>query len=67
MTTASSVENVHRVPLERFEALGESRESFPVVAHTLPPSATVDGLLGLDFFRGRRLLLDFRQGLLEIE
>ena len=30
--------------------------------HTLPPSASVDGLLGLDFFRGQILNLDFRTG-----
>ncbi len=41
--------------------------SFPfdpgqVSCHTLPPSAGVDGLLGLDFFRGERLTVDFRTG-----
>jgi hypothetical protein len=36
--------------------------SFPIIAHTLPPSATVDGLLGLDFFRGQQLNIDFRRG-----
>jgi len=29
-------------------------------AHTLPPTAMVDGLLGLDFFRGLRLMINFR-------
>ena len=67
MTTASGVEYVLRISISRFEALGESRESFTIVAHTLPPSATVDGLLGLDFVRGRRLMLDFREGTIALE
>lgn len=37
-------------------------EGLAVVAHTLPPSATVDGLLGLDFLRERLLTVDFRVG-----
>jgi len=35
---------------------------FPVLGHTSPPSAGVDGLIGLDFFRDRNLLIDFRAG-----
>ena len=38
------------------------RTEFPVLGHTLPPSAGVDGLLGLDFFRGQSLTLNFRTG-----
>lgn len=67
MTTASGVEYVPRVPVSRIEALCECREPLTVVGHTLPPSATVDGLLGLDFFRGRRLVVDLRQGEVSIE
>jgi predicted aspartyl protease len=62
MTTGSGVEFVARFPLDRLEALGQQRTQFPVVAHTLPPTATIDGLLGLDFLRGQRLTIDFRRG-----
>ncbi len=67
MTTASGVEYVPRVPIIRMDALGQRRQPFTVVGHTLPPSATVDGLLGLDFFRGRRLILDFQGGTITVE
>ncbi|RJP35233.1 MAG: hypothetical protein C4547_09775 [Phycisphaerales bacterium] len=67
MTTASGVEYVPRVCVERIDALGERRTSFMVVGHTLPPSATVDGLLGLDFLRGRRVVLDFRNGAIVVD
>jgi len=62
MTTASGVEYVPRVIADRIDVLGEQRRTFPVVVHTLPPSATVDGLLGLDFFRGVRVTIDFVEG-----
>ena len=32
-----------------FHCLGQRLEQWPVVAHTLPPGAFVDGLLGMDF------------------
>ncbi len=62
MTTASGVEYVPRVAVDRIEVLGQQRRAFPVVAHTSPPSATVDGLLGLDFFRGITVTIDFLEG-----
>jgi hypothetical protein len=46
--------------------LGQIRILFPVVAHTLPPTTSVDGLLGLDFFRGLELTLDFRAGQIDV-
>ena len=67
LTTGSGVEFVQSVRIDRLEALGDYRESFPVLAHTLPPSAGVDGLLGLDFFRDRKLTLDFRAGSITLE
>ena len=60
VTTGSGVEFVPRLGVLKISALTCVRENFPVLAHTLPPSATVDGLLGLDFFRGGRLELDFQ-------
>ncbi|MEA2604578.1 MAG: hypothetical protein QOF89_5570 [Acidobacteriota bacterium] len=62
VTTGSGVELVPRMILERLNALGQERRQLSVLCHTLPPSAGVDGLLGLDFFRGQSLTLDFRSG-----
>lgn len=66
VTTGSGVEFAARVPVTRISALGRSRRNFPVLSHTLPPSATVDGLLGLDFFRGSRLEIDFRRSFVRL-
>lgn len=62
VTTGSGIEFVPRVTLDKMMALGQERTNFPVLGHTLPPSAGIDGLLGLDFFRGQSLTLDFRTG-----
>jgi predicted aspartyl protease len=62
VTTGSGVEFAPRVPLQKITALGQERTHFPVLAHTLPSSAGIDGLLGLDFLRGQTLTVDFRTG-----
>ncbi len=43
-------------------ALDQTKTAFPLVWQPIPPGAMVDGLLGLDFFRGRVLTLDFAHG-----
>jgi predicted aspartyl protease len=66
VTTGSGVEFAPRIVVRRVSAVGQERLGLPVLAHTLPPSASVDGLLGLDFFRGLSLVIDFRAGQLRI-
>jgi hypothetical protein len=67
VTTGSGVEFVPRVTVSKIVALGQGRTAFPLLAHTLPPSAAVDGLLGLDFFRNQRLVIDFKSGNIQID
>jgi len=59
VTTGSGVEFAPRVELRRLPALGQERYGLQMLGHTLPPSSGVDGLPGLDFFRGLRLSVDF--------
>jgi len=66
ITTGSGVEYVPRLAVARVEALGQTRTAFEVVAHTPPPSASVDGLLGLDFLRNLELTVNFRSGLITL-
>ncbi len=66
ITTGSGVEFAPRIVIKKIEVMGRIIENFPVLCHTLPPSATVDGLLGLDFFRGERLILDLQVGIVEL-
>lgn len=62
MTTGSGVETAPRLRINRIVAIGCERAEFAVIAHTLPPSASVDGVLGLDFLREKRLVVDFVAG-----
>jgi len=62
VTTGSGVEFCARLFVERIEAVGRTLERFPLLCHTLPSSAQIDGLLGLDFFRGCYLGIDLRTG-----
>jgi predicted aspartyl protease len=62
ITTGSSVEFVPRVMVREIQALGQKRRKFPILCHTLPPTTTVDGVVGLDFLRDKCLTVDFRAG-----
>lgn len=62
LATASGIVYAPRLSVTAFEALGVIRMNYPVFAHTLPIPSGADGLLGLDFFDGRVLTLDFPKG-----
>jgi predicted aspartyl protease len=62
VTTGSGIEFAPITKIGKFRALGLEQKDFSVLCHTLPTSAGVDGLLGLDFFRNQILLMDFREG-----
>ena len=66
MATGSAVESVPRLMLNRLSVLGKHAIGLRVLAHDLPPEAAVDGLLGLDFFRGFSLTIDFRAGQIDL-
>jgi predicted aspartyl protease len=66
MLSASGIQPVALVTVLRLKALEQERQQFPVIAHTLPAAAAIDGLLGLDFYRGQKLDIDFRQGLITL-
>lgn len=55
------------VAVRHLVALDQTRDSFLVVAHDPPPAVTADGLLGLDFFRGLVLTLDFARGFIDLD
>lgn len=67
MTTGSGTELAPKTKLAQIETLGKRRRGFSVIAHDLPPTATVDGLLGLDFFRKSRLTIDFRKNFVRLD
>jgi predicted aspartyl protease len=54
------------VQLNWFSTLGVKVDNFSVVAHTLPFSGPIDGLLGMDFLRKVKARIDLENGLVEI-
>ena len=65
--TASGIVRAPQITIRRIEALGNERLNFPIICRSLPRGVSVDGLLGLDFFRGQRLTIDFREGLITLD
>lgn len=65
--TVSGAVTAPQVRLRRLEALGQSRSNFGVTAFAPNLKADVDGVLGVDFFLGRKLTIDFRLGLVTLE
>jgi len=62
ITTGSGVATAPRLVVTRLTALGRHAIGLRLVAHNLPHESNADGLLGLDFFRGLALTIDFRAG-----
>ena len=60
--TAGGGLTVGSLHVQRLAAFGRAHADFPVLWLPLAPTSRIDGLLGLDFFRGLVLTLDFARG-----
>jgi predicted aspartyl protease len=67
VVTGGGEVEAYRLHLHKIAALGLERCDFPVLCHALPRKARVDGLLGLNFLRGHRLLVDLLVGWVSLE
>lgn len=67
IATVSKIEIVPVIRVQELTTLGQTRRSFAVLSHELPLSATIDGVLGLNFLRGHILTVDFRAGVVRLE
>ena len=56
---------VARIPM--IEIAGQRIEDFAILAHELPATARIDGLLGMDFLQGLHLSIRMRRGVLTLE
>lgn len=66
----AAVHGTADVPLftiRRITALGYERDNIAVLSHSLPRTVPYDGLLGLNFLRGRQLTIDFRSGVISLD
>ncbi len=67
ITTGSGLISVPKIRVENLAALGKDKSNFLIIAHDLPPTASVDGVLGLDFLRENILTIDFVKGEIELK
>ena len=66
MTTGSSALPASLLSVTRLRALGKEKRNLLIVVHSLPTSAGVEGVLGLDFLRGTKLEIDFSAGTIDL-
>lgn len=66
IVTGSGMEISPLVTVSRVKALGKEVKNLDIACHSLPVEGFVDGLLGLDFLKKFRLVIDFRNGKIEI-
>lgn len=66
IVTASRRETMAVVNVQTIAALGQTKYGYPIGIFALPAATGVQALLGLDFFRGSRLTIDFQSGTLEL-
>ena len=64
--TVSGPERAPRVRVVSLRLLGKECRDFPVLCYNFPHDLGVDGLLGLDFLRRFRLIVDFPKGTISL-
>lgn len=65
--TASGAEKVSPVIIKAINLEGERVENVEAVVMSLPKELKIDGLIGLNFLRHFKILLDVSEGLLQFE
>jgi predicted aspartyl protease len=64
--TAGGVMDLPVFRIQRVTAFDIARDDLLVAAPKFPPESGIDGVLGLDFFRGLRLTIDLREGWIDV-
>ena len=64
ITTGSGIKFVPLITIPRFEAFGVIVKNLEVVCHDLPTPSPVEGLLGLNFLKKARVIIDFSRNII---
>jgi hypothetical protein len=67
LRSATGVVPAPLIRVSAITALDRVRTDFTVAAHDLPLGVEADGILGLDFYRGWVLTVDFVRGLVSLD
>ncbi len=65
--TASGVEKVPLIVVDKISVLGKEARDVECVVHDLPEASRIDGLLGLSFLKRFKICIDFKNAVLEID
>lgn len=66
IVTGSGTIIASKIELIWFQSLGRKVSKFKAVAHTLPLSGPIDGLLEMDFLLAIRAYIDLKCGIIEV-
>lgn len=59
ITTSSGIEWVPLIIVPKFKAFGIEVRNIELVCHNLPPQSPVEGLIGLNFLKKAKVIIDF--------
>ncbi len=54
------------IAIPEFSCLGITKRNLQVICYDLPSKRPVEGLLGLNFFKGMQMVIDFQKGLITL-
>lgn len=66
ITMGSSIEYVPLVTIPKFRAFGIEIKNMEVICHNLPIPSPVEGLLGLNFPKRAKAIIDFSKNIIEV-
>ena len=66
ITTASGTIHAPVIKIPSFQFLGTTLKNLDVVCHNLPPESAVEGLLGLNFLKSAKVIIDFSRNIIEV-
>lgn len=66
LMTANGLIQAPEVKVDDFYCFGHHVPDFPLVAHSIPLGATVDGVLGMNFLRQYTAKLSLKEGVVEV-
>ncbi|OGC08228.1 hypothetical protein A2230_05315 [candidate division WOR-1 bacterium RIFOXYA2_FULL_36_21] len=67
ITTGSGIEYVPIITIPKFRAFGIEIKDMEIICHNLPSQSPVEGLLGLDFLKKAKAIIDFSKSIIYVD
>ena len=66
ITTANGIVFVPVIKIPDFKCFGAELTNMEAVCHNLPPESCVEGLLGLNFLKPAKVIIDFSRNIIDV-